>query len=183
MDELFEPFLEPLNLHGCDEDLGQAYRMDGTQENRSMRDRAGLGTALMCCDYLLPDGEILIEDTRLGDTIEALESQYAALDDGARAQLVLERIVDENRLKVYGTSLALCRLDRWSSQRQFWLVMTGRVSPQVIRGYGLQERLPSRLRGALTGAQLVADVKVMTTEQFQQLLQERRAASAPSPSP
>ena len=187
----FADFLEKIELAGCDEPLGEAYRMDGCAPNPSMRDRAGLGT-LACCDYLRADGEnfILIEDTELGGTALQMEEEYDSLKGGGeqRRQFIRERIRRENCLKVYGSLLVLCRLKQWPTRCAFWLVISGdagqaKVARNLSPNGELEAEIASALKGesdkqstvkgALMAAKLVDDVKVITADELRKMLKER----------
>ncbi len=109
----FDQFLEPIKVAG--ESLGdihQAYRMDGNSPKPDMRRDAGLGTC-NCCDYFMFAEDhivVLIEETRLLEQVENLKIQYDYLEDNDKEKFVKKYIRQENKLKVYGSMLVLCRL-------------------------------------------------------------------------
>ena len=182
MSDPFANFLEPIMLKGYPEPIGDAYRMDATAPNRSMRDHAGLGT-LHCCDYLkrLGDDTALIEDTQLGQTVLDMADEYHAIAEDKRHQYIRERIRRENALKVYGSLLVLCRMQQWPDRCVFWLVLTGETgTAKVARNLSPNGELEAELKaaliggrtldGTLKGAGLVADVKILTADELRKLL-------------
>ena len=99
-----------------------AYRMDDNEPQSNMRTTAGLGTC-NCCDYFtFRDATlVLIEETRLPWQIKDLRNEFARdirkdveeLEERERhsvSQRVLRHLRQENKLKVYGSLLVLCRL-------------------------------------------------------------------------
>ncbi len=181
MEDLAE-FLEPIRIQDHDDPIGEAYKMDGCAPAPSMRKRAGLGT-LHCCDYVRIDGEktILIEDTQLGKTMVRLQEKYDSMEKEKREEYIRERIKSENCLKVYGSLLVLCRLDKWSEHREFIL-----VSSDGSEAIFLQNRNPnnelqaaireelcgeqSSVRGALQGGGSVKDVRVISVDKLRDIL-------------
>ena len=193
----FADFLEEIRMAGCDEPLGEAYRMDGRGAS-GMRARAGLGDALACCDYLRVErkGFILIEDTELGRTVSEMRREYGSLegDEALRREFVRERVRRENCLKVYGAFLVLCRMKQWPARCVFWLVISGgEGNARVIRNWDpdgeLETDIMSALaggaksrpfEGGLPGTNLVAKVKVMTADELRKLLEKREPMSVGS---
>ena len=110
---MLEEFLEDITVAGAQlVPRRKAYRMDGTSPNPDMRKRARLGSC-NCCDYFIfgsDKGVILIEETRLGDQIKDLMEKYEYLNSIDKQNHVIKIILQENRLKVYGSLLVLCRL-------------------------------------------------------------------------
>ena len=147
-------FAEPIESAGGD---FEAYRMDSTTEVPDMRRAAGLGTC-ECCDYVTVSKDnqsvVLIEETDLERTIIDFKERYDYLSDEDQVDLLYDTVLRENRLKLYGSMLVLCRL---SSSRdevkaflpenefQFWLVTTSASSDSVI----LMDHLTDNLRGFL----------------------------------
>lgn len=182
MTDPFVNFRENIKLPGCDEPIGEAYRMDGDAPE-GMRARAGLG-GLACCDYLRVKGEkfILIEDTDLDETASDLEKEYDSLKSDKKLQrkFVRERIRRENCLKVYGALLVLCRMQQWPAHCEFWLVTTSREQTKFASHQRLQEEIrlalngepgqQSPVEGALMGDKLVQKVKVMTADRLREAL-------------
>ena len=135
----------------------KAYRMDSTEEESDMRRAAGLGTC-ECCDYVTVSKDnqsvVLIEETNLKRTKAELEKKYAYLEEDDQVELFYDQVLRENRLKLYGSMLILCRL---SSSRedvqsflpenklQFWLVTTSTDSSDFV----LLDHLTDNLRGFL----------------------------------
>ena len=107
-----------------------AFRMDCERGVRAdMRKHVGLGDC-DCCDYFRPLGTdtiVLVEKTHLTQTLQNYQQEFASLRAGgsvahspARAksakkkaesekEYIDNRIMWENRLKVYGGMLVLCR--------------------------------------------------------------------------
>ena len=135
----------------------KAYRMDSTAKESDMRRAAKLGTC-ECCDYVTVSKDkqsvILIEETKLEGTIAAFKKKYAYLNDDDQKALLYDEFRKENRLKLYGSMLVLCRL---ASSRdevrkflpenkfQFWLVATTASPDSVL----LMDYLTDNLRGFL----------------------------------
>ena len=193
-----DDFLEEIHFDGHDEPLGvgKACKIDGTAPSNNMRDRAGLGGALSCCDYLRIDDEgvVLIEGTHLGKTVLRMQAEYdAAADDDLRARFIRERIRRENCLKVYGTFLILCRMRMWPERCLFWLVITDTEpgAARVAANLNADEKLKSEIEGALrgepnrqspidgelSGAQLVTGVETMLVDEFRELFTRRAAGN------
>ena len=117
-----------------------AYRMDGEDGFYGMAEDADLLNC-NCCDYFraVDGAPILIEVTRLMAWKEEKEKEYAHL--GALAgKHVWKLAKQENRLKVYGGMLTLCRHARRSGEvakaldegeYKFWLVVHDGAGPQV----------------------------------------------------
>ena len=150
-------FAEPIESAGGD---FKAYRMDSTTEGSNMRSDAELGTC-ECCDYVTVSRDnqsvFLIEETNLEYTIYKLRQEYGYLEEADKNEFFYDKICDENRLKLYGSMLVLCRLS--SSQDdvkeflpkdkfQFWLVTTG-TAPSPLDSTILMDHLSDRLRNDL----------------------------------
>ena len=94
-----------------------AYRMDD-KDGEDMRKHAGLGVC-DCCDYFIPQktgAVVLVEETSLAGTVGMFREEFAAAPapeknrkDGGESQYINNRIMWENRLKVYGGMLVLSR--------------------------------------------------------------------------
>lgn len=118
-------FLQQVEVGGSPLDpTCRAYRMDDTEPQSNMRGTAGLGTC-NCCDYFtFRDATlVLIEETRLPWQIKDLRNEFAQdihkdadeLEERERdsvSRRVLTHLRQENKLKVYGSLLVLCRLAR-----------------------------------------------------------------------
>lgn len=135
----------------------KAYRMDSTTEGSNMRSDAGLGMC-ECCDYVTVSKDkqsvVLIEETDLERTIIAFKEKYDYLSDDDQVDLLYDTVLRENRLKLYGSMLVLCRLSCLredvkdflpDNEFQFWLVTTTDLSDSVI----LMDNLTDNLRGFL----------------------------------
>ena len=139
----------------------KAYRMDSTKEGSNMRDDAGLGTC-ECCDYVTISKDnqsvFLIEETNLDYTIYNFKQDYDYLEEADENELLYEKIRDENRLKLYGSMLVLCRLSNSQddvksflpeNKLQFWLVITSTDSPDFVLLDHLRDRLRDFLKTTL----------------------------------
>ena len=94
-----------------------AFRMDD-HKGDDMRKFAGMG-ACDCCDYFRPLGNdvvVLVEETRLTETVLGYQKEFAAAPppagnkrDGDEIGYIQNRVMWENRLKVYGGMLVLLR--------------------------------------------------------------------------
>lgn len=140
----------------------KAYRMDSTVRTPDMRRAAKLGTC-ECCDYVTVSNDkqsvILIEETSLEGTITNFKKKYDYLSKDDQNKLLYDEILKENRLKMYGSMLVLCRLS--SSQAdmkaflpenkfQFWLVADATSSDSVMLMDYLTDRLRNFLKSPLT---------------------------------
>ena len=168
MTDNLKPYLERMEINGCDEPLGEAYRIDGTNPDSNLRKDVNLD-GISCCDYLVEyDGShIVIEDTNIEAKIRDTKETYSSMidDHGQQEELALHLIVLEIRLKVYGTMLVFCRVKKMPQHYLFWLVMTGNRSLDER----VAENLRLRLKGVLKGAKLVNEVEVMSADIFQKL--------------
>ncbi len=142
-------FVEPIESVGGD---FKAYRMDSTKEETDMRKAAGLGTC-ECCDYVTvsnnEESVIFIEETDLNKTIKALKKKYNYLKDDDQVDLFRYNVLRENRLKLYGSMLVLCRLSCSQvlpNKFQFWLVTTS-TAPS---NYPVLDNLRDFLKSPLT---------------------------------
>jgi len=163
-------------------DGGRRKRADGTRSKRpDMRLEIGLGTC-HCCDYFTIHGNavLLIEETRLLETIENYKSKYDSILEGREKDSFIDgRIREENTLKVYGSLLVLCR---WAAQHNeladstngkkhnFWIVVRDAAedndnSRTLSHIQSLLESLVSTL-----GRGLIGDVEVLTPSQFKSKL-------------
>ena len=149
-------FAEPIESAGG----VKAYRMDSTTGVPDMRRVAGLGPC-NCCDFVTVSKDnqsvFLIEETNLEYTIYKLRQEYGYLEEADKNKFFYDKIRDENRLKLYGSMLVLCRLS--SSQDdvkeflpkdkfQFWLVTTG-TAPSPLDPFIFMDHLNDRLRNDL----------------------------------
>ena len=184
-----DQFLEPIEVAG--ESLGdihQAYRMDGNSPKPDMRRDAGLGTC-NCCDYFMfakTDIVVLIEETQLMRTIERLKSKYHYLQSDHQTEFVNKYIRQENRLKVYGSMLVLCRLAAAckntnqlpsTKKYKFWLVASGMNEPEDTRVFdNLKDRLFQELRSVLTG-KVMDRVEIIPSDRLASKLAKHAATS------
>ena len=167
-----------------------AYRMDGGSPD--MRIVAGLGTC-NCCDYVTFDGTgrmVLIEETQLLRQIDNLrrECRDSSLSPDEVTKRILRGVKHENRLKVYGSLLVLCRLARrltdeaeiqaLAGQTDFWLVVSDTLSGDQARALDyIRGALLGDLRSVLAGA-VVGDVQIVMASEL-----GRRLPSHPSLQP
>ena len=160
------------------------YRMDGGENTEPMARKAGLGNPF-CCDYLYigknqPDTAVLIEDTDLKKTINDLLK-----DKGKNSEIIIERLRQENCLKVYGALLILCRLAQRSKKTadelkgksfSFWLV----INPQedeILEGNvhaidEIIESLRKKMKDSLGGAKLTGKTEIFPSAYLEQKLCE-----------
>ena len=202
-------FEEPIQFAGETKPLNIcAFRMDGSKEGEkkipSMAEYANLG-GISICDYLYihEDKAILIEDTRLGwklkDSIKAAaENILKVMDDnpafkkisGETAERLKKFIlqneiastVNENLLKVYGSLLVLCRLEREekislklsNKSFEFWFVITDEEDIKAIEDSipDLEKNLETALSGKLKGAKLAQKIQVLLKTQCEDKIKE-----------
>lgn len=180
--EKFGQFLEEIEI--SDRPLGdgyKAYRMDGGRQKPDMRAEIGLGTC-HCCDYfkMQENVVILIDDTRLMETILKFKEEFDAMIEGEKKGKFLNRkICNENILKVYGSLIVLCYWMRKHAdisnfidekKHDFWLIVSdvdnddGRIAFD-----NLQDQLLSDLRTALK-KDIIQDVQILTTRELKDKL-------------
>ena len=171
-----DDFLEPIKVAGKPPDEScKGHLMDGTSPRPDMRKIVGLGTC-NCCDYLtIKDNTVvLIEETQLMEMIKRLKSEYHYLADDDKNEFVYKCILQENKLKVYGSMLVLCRLDTVCNDAKlllknkrydFWLVVSGQYKRKDYRIFG---RLKTRLSGTLKGSmgKMMNAVKVIPVHEL-----------------
>ena len=186
-------FLQQVEVRGAPLDgIFRAYKMDSTTPQSNMRATAGLGTC-NCCDYFTFDDStvVLIEETDLlcqiknlqEDFAQDLQKEFRALDDGEQEKVerrLREYLREENRLKVYGSLLVLCRLARVledgaeanaiSRRASFWLVYSEEDTPDDTFLFdNVRDQLKGDLRSMLTGA-VIDDVQIVPAENLVQRL-------------
>ena len=174
-----ESFMETVEARGVEVQPNcRAYRMDGASPD--MRREVGLGTC-NCCDYVTFDRAgrvVLIEETQLLRQIDNLTQEHG---DGSRSpeevtKRVLRGVKHENRLKVYGSLLVLCRLARrltdeaeaeaLAGQADFWLVVRDTLNGDAVRALDhIKGALLDDLRSVLTGA-VVGDVEIVPASEL-----------------
>ena len=174
-----EKFVKPIQLTRIPLNAYyQAYHMDGNSPEPDMRKKAGLGSC-NCCDYFLisKNGAIvLIEKTQLICQLKDLREEYCYLKPAEHKEEFINKCIrEENRLKVYGSMLVLCRLSvkyedvkklLRQNKYQFWLVVNGKDSPKDSRVFrNLRKPLLFDLRGVLT-KEIVDDFKILSVTQF-----------------
>ena len=184
-----EKFLEPIVIAGSPLENHRAYRMDGTSPKPDMRQEAKLGTC-DCCDYFKFDDDdtiVLIEETQLMKKIKDLKSKYHYLEDNHQTEFVREHIRDENKLKVYGAMLVLCRLaavcenvkDLLQTRNgklkkyKFWLVASGMETEEATMMFDhLKGQLRKELRSTLRG-KILGRVEILPSHAFVTKLSEQ----------
>ena len=142
----------------------EAFRMDSTKKAEGipdMRTHVGLGSC-NCCDYFLihENKIVLVEETQLADTIKTIGKKYAYLNEHHRQKFTVERVRQENYLKVYGALLVLCRLAAkcreasslmQDKKHDFYLVITGMETDAEKRMFdNLKDFLQIQLQSILT---------------------------------
>ena len=163
--------------------------------NRSdddMRTDIGLGTC-HCCDYFTirtrneEEVVVLIEETRLMATVENYKEEYKAIvDEKKKKELLIQRVRDENILKVYGSLFTLCHgaakcpelLDLVAGKkRDFWLVASDSddVDDAPADEY-INEEIFENLQSMLH-KDLIGEVKVLTAGQLKSVLSKDAAPS------
>ena len=152
-----------------------------------MRKDAGLGTC-NCCDYFTIGDSVtvLIEETRLIAQIRNLNNKYHYLSDPSRRKFIREQIRNENRLKVYGSMLVLCRSTAAHEDAKtllgerkydFWLVASGMDETEDTLFFdNMRDELFGDLRGVLTD-NIVNDVKIIPSAELATKLSEYAANS------
>ena len=145
-----------------------------------MRIVAGLGTC-NCCDYVTFDGTgrvVLIEETQLLRQIDNLRKEYRdpSLSPDEVTKRILRGVKHENRLKVYGSLLVLCRLARRLTdsaevealvgRADFWLVVSDTLDGDRAKFLDrVRGELFLDLRSVLTGA-VVGDVQIVMASEL-----------------
>ena len=170
-------FLEQIELAGESLQNHHAYRMDDTSEESHMRREVGLGTC-NCCDYFLISDEtvVLIEETQLLQQMKNKKKEYHYLSGTDQKEFIEKKIIlQENRLKAYGSMLVLCRLaavckdakDLFGTKKyKFWLVVSDRYWPQNARLFhNWKGRFFNDLKDIL-GKEIVDDVEIVPSHVF-----------------
>ena len=174
----FREFLEEIEID--DRPLGggyKAYRMDGGRQKPDMRAKIGLGTC-HCCDYFKMRGNviILIEDTRLMESISNSKEEFNAMIEGEKKEKFLNRkICNENILKVYGSLIVLCYWMRKHAdisifmdhkKYDFWLVVSDMdKDDDRIAFDNFRDQLFNDLRTALKKG-IIQDVQILTPREL-----------------
>ena len=170
-------FLQPITLAGESLPDHRAYRMDDTSEHSDMRKDVGLEPC-NCCDYfLISDGTVvLIEETQLLRQMKNKKKEYHYLSATDQKEFIEKKIIlQENRLKAYGSMLVLCRLatvckdakDLLGTKKyKFWLVVSDRYWPQNARLFrNWKGRFFNDLKDIL-GKEIVDDVEIVPSHVF-----------------
>ena len=153
-----------------------AYRMDGQP---GMRESAGLGGGLACCDYLRVDHRVvLIEETQLAATILRLakeECRHSADDEGERREFawnyIREWVAGENCKKACGAFLVLfcMRVQLDDMRREFWIVDSSRQGVmRAMRAWNRGKELESEIKKRL--GDWVNQVEVITPDALRRRL-------------
>lgn len=169
-------FLQPITLARKPLQNHHAYLMDGISPQPDMRKDVGLGTC-NCCDYfLISNGVVvLIEETQLLRGIKNLQKEYSYLSGATKKEFIDKKILQENRLKAYGSMLVLCRLatvckeakDLFGTKKyKFWLVVSDQYWPQNARFFhNWKGSFFGDLKNVL-GKEIVADVEIIPSHVF-----------------
>ncbi|MDD9859228.1 MAG: hypothetical protein OXU40_02130 [Nitrospira sp.] len=158
-------FRDDIKISGG-EDI-EAFRMDNTGPIPDMRKYVGLGTC-NCCDRFFVKGDeiFIVEETRLGDTIEEISQEYSYLSDAHKHDMIKKCIRQENYVKVYGAMLVLCRLARkcreaaelmGDKKHNFWFIPEQTMDKASLRYW---DNLGGDLRSVLTG-KVVNEVEIV----------------------
>lgn len=172
--ECLDKYLMPIKVAGNPLGNGaHAYKMDSTAEHSDMRKDVRLGTC-NCCDYFQIQDQnlLLIEETKLFDTFRNLK------EDGLSTDKIIELVRSENRLKVYGSMLILCRLalkfnsvcSLHEDRRIVFVILVNSEfkNEEDSRFYDdLSTRIRNDLRGVLT-KEVVQDVEIGTPNWFKE---------------
>ena len=129
---------------------------------------------------------VLIEETQLMRTIERLKGEYHYLQSDHHTEFVNKYIRQENKLKVYGSMLVLCRLATVcknanqllrTKKYRFWLVASGMNEPEDTRIFdNLKDRLFNELRSVLTGT-VMDNVEIIPSNRLESKLAKHTATS------
>ena len=121
-----------------------------------------------CCDYFrrIDDRVVLMEESQLALQKREIEKNFAHLNGEALDNFVHEIFMQENRLKVYGGLLLLCRLASLCDEERlredarkeiqggkyaFWLVISDEVKPEDEQALeAMKHALLVELRGVLS---------------------------------
>lgn len=191
---LLDKYLEQIEVAGepLKGEAFKAYRMDDGRNKPDMRKDVGLGTC-HSCDYFkvrTRDQEevvVLIEETRLMATVENYKEEYKAIvDEKKKKELLIQRVRDENILKVYGSLFTLChgatKYPELSDlvagkKRDFWLVASDSddVDDAPADEY-INEEIFENLQSMLH-KDLIGEVKLLTAGQLKTVLSEDAAPS------
>ncbi len=158
-----------------------AYRMDG---HKNMAKYADLGTP-SCCDYLYFNNDTtatLLEDTCFGKTLKSklgkidllnIKNENKKFKEYFKKTLI-EVLKKDIYIKVYGSFIILCRLEKKYQNIaeqladrgfSFWFIINdeeGDIPALDHLGIdSLQDDLKKTLEGTLTGAKLVTNIKVL----------------------
>ena len=175
-------YFAPITIAGEHLDNFKAYKMDSTAAGSNMRKDVGLGTC-NCCDYFqIKSGTIwLFEETDLTHQIMDLthSADYELLKKDVRSKLVERLILNENRLKVYGSMLVLCRFAAkyacvseklGNKPVEFLLIDSHVASDESVRFYdNIRARILNDLKSLLT-SQVVANVEILNREMMRDKL-------------
>ena len=153
---MLEQFAEPMidNQGNLIKSNIQFLKMDNSP---GMRESANLGPC-SCCDFLVigNDSILFIEETDLLLYIKNSKAAVNYLNNDDKEKFVRKQILHENRSKIYGALLVLCRLAHAhqdvkdvvnSKAHTFWLVVRGHISNEDrIYFDSLRHRLESAFK-------------------------------------
>lgn len=153
------------------------YKMDGRPD---MRRLAGLRTC-SCCDFFVAgiSSILFVEETDLLRFIRDSKDSVNYLDNNDKEDFVRKKILHENRSKVYGAMLVLCRLALYHSEVKsliqdkthvFWLVVSGDISNEdKVYFDNLKIYLENSFKSEL-GSLAFSAVKVLPLDKLQEQL-------------
>ena len=184
-----DKYLEQIEVAGesLEGEAFKAYRMDdgSNRSDNDMRTDIGLGTC-HCCDYFkvrTRDQEevvVLIEETQLMETLKNYKEEYKAIvDEKKKKEFLIQRVRDENILKVYGSLFTLChgaaKYKELSDlvagkKRDFWLVASDSddVDDAPADEY-INEEIFQNLQSMLK-KDIIGEVKLLTAGQLKSVL-------------
>ena len=190
---LLDKYLEQIEV--ADESLEgeafKAYRMDGGRNKPDMRKDIGLGTC-QCCDYFKirtrkqKEIVVLIEETRLMETLENYKEEYDAMvDEKKKNEFLMRRVIDANILKVYGSLFTLCHgrakcpeLSDLIAEKKydFWLVASDGDEHNARADELMRDRIHQKLQSMLK-KDLIGEVELLTAGQLKFVLSNDAAPS------
>ena len=149
-----------------------------------MRKDVGLGTCNSCDYFQINDKDVwLIEETDLQQTQSDLKKkpEYRRLNNSERRELIDKLIRDENRLKVYGSMLILCRLaaksecasNKLKDKPVTFLLIDSHV--QHDEGLRYFDNISAKLSGdlkSLLSAEIVEGVQILNSKMMLKKLSE-----------